>query len=324
MKKRVLLSFLLILCGAVVFFCQEVIEEIVVIVNDEIITLSQVKEQDELLRQMLRMQFQGEQYQSEYERRRRNLLNEMIVESLLLQEARRKEINVDEQMKLYIENMKKENDIESDAELFQIMRQQGADPEEWRKQLRESIMKEGVIFTEVNRNIVVDDSEVVGYYKVHSKEFKVIPEYKLKAISISAELKSEEEVEAKKREISEKIASGQDLAALASEYSDGPEKEKQGDLGTYKKGELEKNLEQAVEKLKVGEITPWLKMRNGWILLKLEEKKEERVKTYEEARKEIEQQLFAEIYQKKLNEFLNKLREQSYIKILKPNPLDIK
>jgi len=76
--------------------------------------------------------------------------------------------------------------------------------------------------------------------------------------------------------------------------------------------------------LKVGEITPWLKMRNGWILLKLVEKKEERVKTYEEARKEIEQQLFAEIYQKKLNEFLNKLREKSYINILKPNPLDIK
>jgi len=324
MKKRVLLSFLLILCGAVVFFCQEVIEEIVVIVNDDIITLSQVKEQDELLRQMLRMRFQGEQYQREFERRRKNLLNEMIVERLLLQEALRKEINVDEQMKLHIENMKKENDIESDAELFQIMRQQGTDPEEWRKQLRESIMKEGVIFTEVNRNIVVDDSEVVSYYKVHSKEFKVIPEYNLKAISISAELKSEEEVEAKKREISEKIASGQDLAALASEYSDGPEKEKQGDLGTYKKGELEKSLEQAVEKLKVGEITPWLKMRNGWILLKLVEKKEERVKTYEEARKEIEQQLFAEIYQKKLNEFLNKLREKSYINILKPNPLDIK
>ena len=317
-----ILLFLLMLSVSVLLYSQEVIEEIVAIVNDEIITLSQVKEQDEVLRLMLRAQYQGEEFQKQYALRRRGLLDEMITERLLLQEAEKQDLNIDEQMKLYIENIKKENNIDSDAELIRLMREQGTDFEEWKKMLRENIMKEGIIVTEVNRNIVLDDSEIVSYYKLHPEEFIEPPEYKLKAIYLSAELIGEEEIEAKKREIDSKIASGEDLAALASEYSDGPEKESQGDLGTFKKGELEKTLEQAVEKLKVGEMTPWLKIRNGWYLLKLEEKKEERLKPFEEARKEMEQKLFTEKYQKKFVEFLKRLKEKSYIKILKPNPLD--
>jgi len=322
MNKRMILLFLLMLSVSVLLYSQEVIEEIVAIVNDEIITLSQVKEQDEVLRLMLRAQYQGEEFQKQYALRRRGLLDEMITQRLLLQEAKKQDLNIDEQMKLYIENIKKENDIDSDAELIRLMREQGTDFEEWKKMLRENIMKEGIIVTEVNRNIVLDDSEIVSYYKLHPEEFIEPPEYKLKAIYLSAELIGEEEIEAKKREIDSKIASGEDLAALASEYSDGPQKESQGDLGTFKKGELEKTLEQAVEKLKVGEMTPWLKLRNGWYLLKLEEKKEERLKSFEEARKEIEQKLFNEKYQKKFVEFLKGLKEKSYIKILKPNPLD--
>jgi len=322
MNKRMILLFLLMLSVSVLLYSQEVIEEIVAIVNDEIITLSQVKEQDEVLRLMLRAQYQGEEFQKQYALRRRGLLDEMITQRLLLQEAKKQDLNIDEQMKLYIENIKKENNIDSDAELIRLMREQGTDFEEWKKMLRENIMKEGIIVTEVNRNIVLDDSEIVSYYKLHPEEFIEPPEYKLKAIYLSAELIGEEEIEAKKREIDSKIASGEDLAALASEYSDGPEKESQGDLGTFKKGELEKTLEQAVEKLKVGEMTPWLKIRNGWYLLKLEEKKEERLKPFEEARKEMEQKLFTEKYQKKFVEFLKRLKEKSYIKILKPNPLD--
>ncbi len=112
------------------------------------------------------------------------------------------------------------------------------------------------------------------------------------------------------------------MGSLASKYSEGPEKENQGELGSFKKGELEKDLEQAVEKLKVGEMTPWLKVRAGWFLLKLEERKESRLKSFEEARREIEAKFFNEKSQKKLEEYLKKLKERSHIKILMPNPFD--
>ena len=112
------------------------------------------------------------------------------------------------------------------------------------------------------------------------------------------------------------------MAALASQFSEGPEKESQGNLGSFKKGELSKNLEQAVEKLKPGETTQWINIQNGWYLLKLEDKKESRLKPFEEVKAEIENKLFAEQKQTKLEEFLKKLRGKSYKKILNPNPLD--
>jgi parvulin-like peptidyl-prolyl isomerase len=77
-----------------------------------------------------------------------------------------------------------------------------------------------------------------------------------------------------------------------------------------------------VEKLKVGEMTPWLRVRAGWFLLKLEEKKESRLKSFEESRREIEEMFFNQKSQKKLEEFLKDLKEKSLIKILIPNPLD--
>ena len=126
----------------------------------------------------------------------------------------------------------------------------------------------------------------------------------------------------KKREIDEKIQAGEKLADLAGQYSEGPGKEAQGDLGSFKQGQLEKSLEQAVEKLKVGEMTPWLNVRDVWSLLKLEERKESRLKSFEEARKDIEQKLYDQEGQKRLVKYLKELKEKSFIKILKPNPLD--
>ncbi len=323
MKKRsALLAFFLVFSGAVFLLGQGVIEEIVAIVNDDIITLSQFRAKHEDLYQTLKVQFKGEEFEKRYAALKENLLEQMITDRLILQEAEKMEgMNPDEQLRLWLENLKKENNLNSDAELIRAVQKQGIDFEEWKNKMKENMMMEAVIGSEVRSNIVVDDSEIVSYYKLHPEEFTELPEYKLKAIYLSAE-GGNEEVEAKKREINEKISSGEDIGSLASKYSEGPEKENQGELGRFIKGELEKDLEQAVEKLKVGEIAPWLKVQAGWFLLKLEERKDSRLKSFEEARGEIEEKFFNERSQKKLEEFLKKLKERSHIKILIPNPID--
>lgn len=318
---RLSLTLFLLFSLAAVDYSQEVIEEIVAIVNDEIITLSEYRAEYESNYQMLRMQVQGEQFQIQLENLKKNLLNQMITDILLLQEAEKLELNVEEQMKLYIDNLKKENSIESDEEFIRILAQQGADYAQWRAILKENMLKEAVVVSEVHRSIVVDEADVVNYHKLHPDEFTEPPEFKLKAITLSSDSGNNEDVEAKKQEISEKIRDGEDFSSLARQYSVGPEKDKNGDLGTFKKDELADALREAVENLKEGEVTPWIQMRNVWFLLKLVEKKDARVKSFEEARGDIEQRIFAEKAQEKFEEFMTELREKSYIKILNPNPL---
>jgi parvulin-like peptidyl-prolyl isomerase len=321
MKYRGMAILWLSLFTVLSLYGQEVIEEIVAIVNDDIITLSQYKAEEETLYRMLSEQLKGDELAKQFALNKKYILDRMIDNLLLLQEAKKKDINVKEQLKMMIEKLKKDNSIDSYEELIRAISKQGMDFEAWKKQAEEYLLAQGVVYSELQSSIIVEDSEILNYYKLHPQEFTEPAEYKLRAIFISSEGRTEAEIEAKKSEVSQKIASGQDFASLAGSSSEGPEKQNQGDLGRFKKGELEKSLEQAVESLKVGEVTPWLPVKGGWYILKLEEKKDSRLKSFEEAKNETEEKLFNQKRQEKYEEFMKKLRERSYIKILKPDIL---
>jgi parvulin-like peptidyl-prolyl isomerase len=320
-RKQALLTALILLA----FFSlvsADVVEEIVAIVNGEVITLSDYREQFNSTVQMLRQQLSGESYFKEYERLRTNLLDIMITDLLLLQKAKEQGLNVKEQVKGTIAQIKTQNNIESDADLVRAMDAQGVNYDQWVKQLEENYLRQAVIYTEVDRTIVLDDAEIVKYYKQHQSEFVIPPEYRIKAIYLSSTNNTVSDLETKRAEISDKLKKGQSFEDLVQEYSEGP-KENGGDLGFFKKGELDQAIEQGVEKLKIEEISDWIQAKNGWYLIKLEEKKESHQQTFDEARQDIENKLFNDIRAKKIEEYVKKLREESFIKILNPNPLNL-
>jgi len=321
MKKLSFRLILLTLFSVIAFGQTHVIEEIVAIVNDEIITLSQYKQHYESMVQMLRAQYQGSEYFEQLEQMKKQLLDMIINDMLLLQIAREKQINVSEQVKLYVENIIKENHLESEAELRRELARQGIDYNDFIRQIEENLLKQAVIASEVDRTIVLEEAEIINYYRDNSNEFTEPEEITLKAVFLSAEAHSEEESETKKKEIDAKLASGEKFEEVAALLSDPPLNESKGELGTFKRGELESSLQAVADKLKPGEISSWIKGKNGWYLLKLEGRRESRLKNFEEARREIEEKIFMEKRQKKLAEFIKNIRDKSYIRILKPDPL---
>jgi peptidyl-prolyl cis-trans isomerase SurA len=323
MRKRIPVFALIGLAVLLAPAVGQVVEEIVAVVNDDVITLSQYKEQFDSTVQQLRSALQGEEYEKQYQMLKKDLLDMMITDLLLMQQAKEKNINVSEQVKLALDNIKKENNIESDDDLKRGLQQQGLDYDQWLKQLEDNMLKQATVYSEVDRTIVLDDSEVVGYYKLHPEEFTEPEEYHVRAIYLAAEGKTPEALAEARRLILGKVKAGEPFNALAKEYSDGPAKQAEGDLGRFRQGELDKALEQAVAKLKTGETSDWVETKNGWYLLKLEEKKDSRLRTFEEVKKEVEEKLYTQKKQKKLEEYLKTLREKSYIKILKPNPLEL-
>jgi len=271
---------------------------------------------------MLRGQFQGEEFDKQYERAKGGMLDTMITDLLLLQMAKQRQFNVGEEVKNYIDRLKRENNIETDAQFQQALLQQGIAYDQFLKQVEENLLRQLIVSQEVDRSISVDETEGVNYYKLNQAEFVEPEEYKLRGIYLSTENRTADEIEARKAEISEKAKGDGDFSALAAELGDSPLKENQGDLGFIKKGELDKTLEEAVTGLKPSEMTPWVQAKNGWYILKLAEQKESRLKTYEEVKKDIWEKLFGQKRAKKLDEFLKNIKAKNYIKILKPNPLD--
>jgi peptidyl-prolyl cis-trans isomerase SurA len=303
---------------------QEVVESIVAVVNDDIITLSEYKAQFQMTVNALKQQqMTQEQYDQQYALLKKEFLNSMITEMLLLQKAKELGLNVQEQVKGTIEKLKQDNHIASDADLRRALEQQGQSYEVWVKQVEENILRSGVLYTEVERAIALGDSEIVQYYKKNPAEFTTPTEYKLSAIYIKSEGRSAEEIEKIKAEVDAKIKGGATFAETAAELSDEPMKDAKGDLGTFKSGELETTLESPVERLKAGDKTGWISLKNGWYLLQLVEKKEAFLRPFEEARKEVEDKLYNEKRNVKIEAYVKTLREKSFVKILNPDPLGL-
>jgi peptidyl-prolyl cis-trans isomerase SurA len=301
---------------------QEVVEEIVAVVNDDIITLSEFRSQFELAEGQLRsQQMPAGQFDAQFALLKKEFLNTLITEILLLQKAKELGLNVQEQLKGMIEKIKQDNNLTSDADLRRAIEQSGMSYEAWLQQYEQGMMRQGVLYTEVERAIVLDDSEVVQYYRKNPGEFTVPTEYKLNAIYLAGEGRSVEEVETLKAAIDAKLKSGSSFTDTAVELSDQPMKDAKGDLGSFKAGELESALESPVERLKAGEMTPWINAKNGWYLLQLVEKKDSFLRPFEDARKEVEEKLFNEKRAVKGEAYIKSLRERSYIKILIADPL---
>jgi parvulin-like peptidyl-prolyl isomerase len=317
-KKR--LFFILMIGCALALAAQQVVEEIVAVVNDDVISLSDFMKEYESRVQTARLQLKGEQLDATIEQIKAGLLDAMITDLLLLQLAKEKNINVTEQLKMAMENVRKENNLESDEELKRAVRSQGYDYDAWLKQMEETILRQSVVYSEINKSIALDEAEVIDYHKKHQTEFVVPAEFTVRAVYLALEGRTPAELDARKAEISAKIRDGLDFAKAAEEFCDAPLKETKGDLGTLKKGETDKAIADALEPLGKGGLSPWILTKNGSYLLKVEDKKDSRTLSFEEAKRSIEERMMQERQSVKMVEFLKVIKMRSFIKILKPNP----
>ena len=322
-QTAVVLTTCLLLTAGALSFGQKTVEAIVAVVNQDIITLSQYKEIYDSTYVALQASVPPENFQDIWLERKKVLLDTVITNSLLLQEARNLDLNVGEQMRMTIDRIKEENNLLTDADLIQALQQQGMTYDQFRKQLEDDMLRQALVFTEVDRSIVIDDSDYVDYYKKHPEEFIVPALYHIRAIYMAGENRSAEEMNTLKSEINRRLDGGEEFTAVAGELTEGPGKENGGDLGTLKSGEMAQELEDAVKDLENGQAASWLEFRDGWWRLYLEEKTPSKLQSFEDSRQAIEQKLMAEQREVKMQEYMVKLKAKSYIKILIPNPEDL-
>jgi parvulin-like peptidyl-prolyl isomerase len=321
-KRPRLFAGLLLVCG-LGLAAQEVIEEIIAVVNDDVITLTEYKKEYEIRAAQARGQMQGDELDKMLVQIKSGLLDAMVTDLLLLQMAKEKNLNVSEQLKMALDNIKKENSLETDEELKRAVRSQGMDYDVWLKQMEETIMKQSVVYSEVNRTLSLDEAQVIEYYKAHKDEYLLPAEFKVRAVYLMLALdgRTPEALAARKAEIVDKVKGGLDFVQAAETYSDAPLKETKGDLGNLVTGQIDKILEAALMPLKTGETSGWVQTKNGWYLLKVEERKDARVKSFDESKRAIEEKMTSALQDIKFKEFLQDIKKRSYIKILKPSPL---
>ena len=305
-------------------FAQEtqetIVDEVIAQINEDVITLSQVRREMEFatasLVQQGKTQKEAEQTVKE---KKGQLIANIINEGLITQ--RGKEVGLDKEVEARINQrfrqQMKENNFSSLDELFKAMNAQGVSPDSLRQIWRPQMMRELVYGELVDRPLYlgITDKELKAYFAKHPEKFKKEATVTISEIFLSFAGRDEAEVLATANKIVSRARKGEDFEKLVMEFSDRPNKaQTKGKAGVFAIPQLDKAIAASLKDLKVGEIADPIRIDVGLEIVRIDD----RTAASDESSFD-EQNVRQAIWQEKApnarKEFLKKLRAEAYIKI---------
>lgn len=300
------------------------VEEIIARVNNEIITRSEFEKARVSAEDDARQECQGkctpEQLKADIDDRQKNTLRDLIDQSLLVQRGKDMGINVEPEVIKRLDQIRIDNKFPDMDGLENAVSKQGTNWEDFKNNIRNGILTQRVIGQEVGSHIVVGHDEVEKYYKEHQDQFVRPEQVAVAEILVSTEGKPESELPElkKKAETARKrVLDGEDFSEMAKRFSDGSTAKQGGFLGVYKRGELSKELEDIVFKMKKKDLTEVLDTKQGYLVLDVLERYEQGLQPLNKVENEITDRIYSQKMEPALREYLKTLREQSYV-VIKP------
>ncbi|HZT28677.1 MAG TPA: peptidylprolyl isomerase [Bryobacteraceae bacterium] len=298
-----------------------VVEEIVAKVNGDIITRTELEHTRQSIEAELRQQgLSGQKLREAADQRAKDALRDQIDQLLLVQKGKDLNINVDPDVTRRIAEIQLQSKIVDPDKFHEWLHEQtGMSFEDFKSQMKNQLLTQRVVGQEIGSRINIPDAEKRKYYEDHKKDFIRQEEVFLRQILISTEGKTPEQVAAAEKKAKDLVArarKGEKFADLARDNSDDPETARNGgELPPYGRGQLIKQIEDVVFKANRGYVTDPIKVRNGFLVLKVEERYEAGQASYEEVENQIDEQLRMPLMQPKVRTYLTKLREDAFLEI---------
>ncbi len=316
-KRLLLLTIILPFFLLNHFGFPEIIEKIYAVVNDEIITYSELKHFEQGMIAELKTEYQGEELEKAIKERKENLLDMMIERKLILSKAKEKDYDVEQYLEIVIKEIMNNNNIATIEDLKSALAASGINYEEWRKIRKDELISQNLIQNEIGSKIKVENSELMEYYRRNTDKYTKPAEISLNCIFLDKEnYFSQSALSEKMDEINAKLkAEGANFQEIAGEYSELPNPDNKVFLGTFKKGELNVKIEEASLKLKPDEHSDWLETENGWYIVQLIKYTEAQLIEYKTVREEIDRIIREEKIQKGVEAYLVQLKKEAHIKI---------
>ena len=299
-----------------------VIEDVIARINDQIITRT---EYERSRQQMMEQARQENVPQAEADQKLNDLLRDMIDQQLLLSKGKELGINGDSETMRRLDDIRKQNHLDSMEALQKAAEQQGISFEDFKQQIRNQIISNQVVQEEVGRHLNLTRGQEEAYYKDHGKDFEVPEQVHLSEILIpTPDNATDAQVAAaqqKADEVEAKLKGGANFAETAKADSGGPTKAAGGDLGDFKRGALGDVLEKATFSLPVGGYTEPIRTRQGFVILRVDSHQQAGIPPLDQVERQVQEAIYFQQLQPALRTYLTKAREDAYIDI-KPGFVD--
>src|SRR6266850_5097713 len=182
MKK--LIPLLLLISGALVTVADTVIEEIVARINSDIITRSELERGREQFLNELKDRY-GSQATQKIADREKDILRDLIDQQLLVQKGKELGMTGDTEVIKRLDEMRKQMNLESMEDLEKAAQQQGVSFEDYKLNMKESIITQAVIQREVGSHLQFNSEEVQKFYNEHRQELERPEEIRLSEILVA-------------------------------------------------------------------------------------------------------------------------------------------
>ena len=277
-------------------------DKIVAIVNDEVITQKDLSEFFNFARMQLSREYKGKELESKLQAMKLDLLDRLIEDRLMLQEAKKEKIQVDEgRIKAKINEVKAR--YSSDTNFQEELLKQGLTQADIEKKIREQMLMYYVIEIKIKSKIKVRPEEVTAFYEQHKAEF------------VTGEVREFEAISLDKLDLAKSFAfdlkSGGKLEDLAARYPI-----KVNTLEVRKPGELRKEIEDTVFKLGVGEVSNPVPIDKKFLVFRVDYITASSQLPLSQVQEEIHTLLNNKKMQEEMAGWIDDIRKRSYIKIM--------
>lgn len=279
--------------------------------------------------------FNSEAGQTMLKTLKENIMNSLVDMSVMKQAAQEKGLTVDaEEKETKFQELLKSRYQGNEEAFKEALEQNKVSRAEFDEQFADQLLLQK-LFNDIVKDIKVTDEDVKKFYDENMDRFKVPEQLNAQHILIKADPENKAELAKAKAEAEKLVAQikgGADFGELAKKHSqDEGSKERNGDLGQFTRGQMVLPFEEALLKLKKGEVSAPVETRFGWHIIKrgdttpAETRKLEDVKPLIEGN--LQQTKQQEVFEKWLEEAKKKANIQINEKLLEveaPKPTEAK
>ena len=302
---------------------RRILERIVVKVNGEILTQTDLEN-----RQIAAIRGRGEQPGTNAELFQMladvtpGVIASAVDEMLLAQRGKELGFQLsDDQFREFLDNLQKENNLETDEELAEILDQQeGLTLDDLRRLIERQMLVGQVQQVEILNRVSITDVEAREYYDASIDQFTEPATAMLREILIAVpeaasgvNLVADEQARTKAIAVLERLSRGEDFGLVATEVSDSASKTNGGLIGPLQLSQLSESVQKTIGSLEVGDVSEVMPTTQGYQILKLEARTDDAVQPFDDVRETISSSVFNDRRLEEYEKYLNSLRETATI-----------
>jgi len=311
MKRKLLLAAVVI--AALPIFAKT-IDEIVVKVNDSIITKDEYDKRLSSTIEGFKREYKGPDFDQKLKELPQRLLQQMTEELLLIEKAKQM-YQVDVIVNSQVENFMKENNIKTEADLDKALKAEGMSLEEFKRQVLLIYVPEFMRSREVRSRISLSTAEIDQYYEKNKAKLQGKPQVHLEEILLPKEKYDDDKAKQTYSDILIEMAQGKTFGELAKFYSGAFSRSRNGDAGWYQADDLSKEFRDVVFAMKAGQVSNLIQTGHGYYIFRLVERKEPKMPTLEESRDQIIEMIKEEKYAESYRDYISELKKEHYVRM---------